>query len=116
TLGARLVIIGQHLVAVLGRDQRAHRRRGVERVAEAVAARLVGETGGDPGENAALYVEPLGAEAYLAGIGEAGTADAFHGLVEIGVVENDAGILAAEFEGDRTHAARGGRHDRLAGA
>ena len=67
-------------------------------------------------EDRPLDIDPLGAEADLAAIGERRPHRAFDRLVEIGVGKHQRGVLAAEFERHRTDPVRGLAHDRLAGA
>ena len=85
-------------LALGGRDERAHLRGGVERVAEDVRLR-------DRGRDRLGFGEPL-ARDHQPGEGDAGLAAVEHaarharrdGQLEVGVVEHDAGRLAAELE------------------
>ena len=61
-----------------------------------------------------LDVQPRARAAALAVIEEDGAGRAGNGGVQIGVVENDVGRFAAQFERDLLQIARGGLHDQLA--
>jgi hypothetical protein len=50
-------------------------------------------------EDRALHIDALGAQADLAAVLEGAARDAGDGLVEVGVGEHDAGVLAAQLEG-----------------
>src|SRR3546814_20354309 len=58
----------------------------------------------------------LGTQADLSGVGESRARDAGDRGVQIAVGEDDAGVLAAEFERHRAYAGGGRLHDRGAGA
>ena len=54
--------------------------------------------GGELLEDRALHVDPLGAEAHLTAVGEAGPHRAGHRRVQVGVGEDQPGVLAAQLE------------------
>src|SRR3546814_19537731 len=58
----------------------------------------------------------LGTQADLSGVGKSRARDAGDRGVQIAVGEDDAGVLAAEFERHRAYAGGGRLHDRGAGA
>ncbi len=61
-------------------------------------------------------VEPLDGDAELAGRGEAGAYGTRRGLLDVGVLQHQHGVLAAEFEGDADQAGGGALGDLAAGA
>ncbi|MND35959.1 hypothetical protein D3C80_266100 [compost metagenome] len=104
-----------HPVAVLGSDQRA--QFGVRVVLQAVL-----DTGYCLAEflhellvDAALGIDTAGGGAVLACVVEAEGADAFHGGVDVGVVEDDHRGLAAQFHVHAFDAVGGAGNDVRAG-
>lgn len=63
-----------------------------------------------------MDVEPLDGDAELAGRGEAGADGARRGLLDVGVLKDQHGVLAAEFQGDADQAGGGSLGDLTAGA
>ncbi len=112
----RLLVVAQHLLAVLLADQRAEVGRRVLRTAELQAFRARLQARDERVEDRPLDIDALGAEADLAAIGEARAHHALDRLVEIGVGEDERRVLAAEFERHLPDAERGLAHDRFARA
>ena len=73
--------------------------------AEAQRAGALDEPGGDLVEDRPLHVDPLGAQAHLAGVGEDRAGQPVDRRVEVGVGEDQRGVLAAQLERDRPHRA-----------
>src|SRR5581483_6111335 len=102
-------------LTLAGSDERTDGRLGVEGVADDLVAQLLGDALGH------LVVAVAGGED--AGLGHArlavdedGAAEkSGDGLVEVGVVEDDGGRLAAQLEGDAPQALAAQRRDALAG-
>ena len=63
-----------------------------------------------------MDVQPLDGDAQLPGGGEAGADGTGGGLLDVGVVEDQHGVLAAEFEGDADQTGGGALGDLAAGA
>ncbi|GAA2257000.1 hypothetical protein GCM10010402_10500 [Actinomadura luteofluorescens] len=93
-------------------DQGADLRPGVEAGAEAEGRGGGGEFLGELVGAAAVHVEAGVGGADLAAVEEGALQVAFDGPVDVGVAGDDAGGLAAEFEGDAFEVA-GGRLDDL---
>ena len=113
---SRLLVVAQHLLAMLLADQRAEVGRRVFRAAELQALGAGLQPGDERVEDRPLDIDALGAEADLAAVGEARAHRALDRLVEIGVGEDERRILAAEFERHLPDAERRLAHDRFAGA
>eukprot|EP01136_Pigoraptor_vietnamica_P037655 Opistho-1_new@105924 len=112
----RLAVVAQHLVAVLGRDQRPQAHAGLFRGADLQRLGLGLQRLHELLEDRPLHVDALGAQADLAAVLEGAAGDARHRPVEVGIGEHDAGVLAAELEAHRPHTLGGRGHDGLAGA
>ena len=93
----RLLIIAQHLLAMLLGDQRARSGFGAHGIAEDGFAGALREALDELLENRTLHIEAFGVETYLTAIGEHRPHGAGHRLVEIGIGEHHTGILAAQF-------------------
>ena len=89
-----------HRLERLRRDERADVHPGVHRVAHAERADVGREPLGELAGDRLDHVDPLGRGAHLAGVEQAGPRDAGHGDVEIGVLEHDERVDAAELEVD----------------
>lgn len=63
-------------------------------------ARLLGEAGEEGVVDAGLDEEAVDGDAGLAGVTPLEAEELGHGLVEVGVVEDQGGAVAAELEGD----------------
>ncbi len=96
--------------------QRAHVGAVGEGVAEPHRPRAGGEALQEGVGDRLVDVQPLDGDAELSGGGEAGAYGAGGGLFEVGVVQDQHGVLAAEFERDADQAGGGALGDLAAGA
>jgi len=87
-------------------DQRALVDTGFEAVADLDAAGLGGQLLHEAVVDAGLHVEAVGADAGLAGIAVFADHRAFDRGVDVGIVEDDEGGVAAEFQADPLHRRR----------
>ena len=104
-----------HLLPVRGRDERAGLGVGVERAAEANVLRPADQLLDDLVVDAVLDHEPRAGRADLSGVQEDRREGVVDRGVEVGVGEDDVGVLAAELERHALHRGRRGRHDAPAG-
>ncbi|MNQ83227.1 hypothetical protein D3C85_983020 [compost metagenome] len=116
TVVHRLLVVGEHLLAVLVADQGAEVGGRVVRLADLQAFCAGLQAGDELVEDRPLDVHALGAQAHLAAVGEGRAQGALDGLVHVAVGEHDAGVLAAQLQRHLAHALGGGAHDGLAGA
>ena len=103
------------LVAVRGAGQRAGLGLVVERAAEPDRGRPLDQPVDELVVDLVLDDEPGARRADLAGVQEDGGEGEVEGDVEVGVGEDQVGVLAAELERDLLHRGRGARHDPPAG-
>ena len=103
------------LVAVRGAGQRPGLGLLVERAAEADPSGAVHDRVDELVVDRLLDDEPGAGRADLAGVQEHGGEREVERDLEIGVGEDDVGVLAAELQGDLLHGAGGGGHDPAAG-
>src|SRR5207237_9970374 len=89
---------GRHLVEVLAGNEGALLGRRIERIADAQRAGPCDQAVLDGLVDAALDEDARAAEADLALVLERGPRRAVDGLVEIGVGEDEIGVLAAELQ------------------
>src|ERR1700722_3521818 len=101
-------------IELLFGHERAHVAFGIEAGTDADFLRGLRHAVDDPVENFLVDEEARAGAAALAVIEEDGAGGAGDGGVEIGVVENDVGGLAAEFERDFFEVAGAGLDDELA--
>ncbi len=99
---------------MLLRDERAHVGVLLLREAEHQGFRPGFQRSDEAIEDRPLDVHALGREAHLPGIGEDRVRHSGDRCVEVAIGEDDAGILAAQLEGDRLHGRRDRFHDRRA--
>ena len=59
--------------------------------------------------------DPAGSRAHLAGVEEAAPEGALDGGVDVGIVEHDQRVVAAQLQADRLRGVAGELHDALAG-
>ncbi len=95
-------------------DQRSHVRAVGEGRAEPHRLGAGGEALQERVGYGVVHVQPLYGDAQLSGGGEAAADGARGGLVEVGVVEDQHGVLAAEFEGGADEAGGGALGDLAA--
>src|SRR5690554_7209416 len=115
TVFHRLLVVGQHFLAVLEADQRAKVCLLVIGRANAQLFRFFFQTGNKLVENGAFNVNTLGTQAHLTAVDESGTHSAFDSLVHVAVGEYQAGVLATQLQGDVPNAFGSRLHDGLAG-
>src|SRR5690554_2501628 len=115
TVFHRLLVVGQHFLAVLEADQRAKVCLLVIGRANAQLFRFFFQTGHKLVENGAFNVNTLGTQAHLTAVDESGTHSAFDSLVHVAVGEYQAGVLATQLQGDVPNALSSRLHDGLAG-
>ena len=95
--------VALHPVSLDGRDERAHDRVELGGVSHLERPGIAAQHLEDAVEHAALDDGPGGGGADLPGVKAPRRADAPHRGVEVGVVEDDAGPLAAQFEQEALH-------------
>ena len=107
--------VRRHLVAVRGADQRAGLGLRVVRPAQPDGAGPVDQRVDEVVVDLVLHQQPGAGRADLAGVEEDGGQRVVERDLEVGVGEDDVGVLAAQLEGDLLHGGRGRGHDAPAG-
>ena len=107
--------VRRDLVAVPGADEGAGLGLLVERPAEPDQLRPLDEGVDERVVDRLLDDQARAGGADLAGVQEDRGEGVVEGDVDVGVREDDVGVLAAELEGDLLHRRRGRGHDRAAG-
>ena len=100
---------------MLAADERAQPRRRFLRVTRLHVFGFALQRRDESVKDGALHIHALGAETDLSGVEKRGARNAFDGGVEIGIGKYQCRVFAAQLQRDRTHAVRGGAHDRFAG-
>ena len=107
--------VRRHLVAVRGADQRPGLRLRVVRSAQPDGAGPVDQRIDEVVVDLVLHEQAGAGRADLAGVEEHRGQRIVERDLEIGVGEDDVGVLAAQLEGDLLHGGGGRRHDAPAG-
>ena len=104
--GGRVGHMFLHLVDGIGIDQRAKGGAVLQAVADLHRAYFLFQLGGEGVIDTGLHIDPVGADTGLAVVAEFAHDRAFDGGIQIGVVENDEGRVAAQFHRAFHHAIR----------
>ena len=107
--------VRRHLLAMCGADQGSGLGLLVERTAEADVDRPLDEGVHEPVVERLLDQQARAGGADLAGVQEDRGERVVEGHVDVGVGEDDVGVLAAELEGHPLHGGGGRGHHRAAG-
>src|SRR5216684_4218788 len=100
---------------MLQTDEGADPRGLVRRMTRPQGLGLLFQRGHEALEYRTLHVDPLGAQADLAGIEKGRARNSGRGRIEIAVGEYDTRVLAAELERYRANSIGGGLHDGRSG-
>ncbi|MNO95901.1 hypothetical protein D3C76_875560 [compost metagenome] len=116
TVGDSLTAVRENFFAVTERDHRSHGAVVLVRVTHLDAFGVGFERSDKTLEQRTLHVDALGPQADLATVLEHGAPQPFDGFFQVRIGENDACVLAAQFQRYRADTLGCGLHDDLARA